>query len=129
MNFNRLLLAGNLTKDPESREVVVGGLNKTVTSFTIAVNDRRGDKEHVTFLQCEAWNKLAELIRDHFSKGKAIFVEGKLRQDRWETDGKKYTKHKMLVEQVCFIGSRNNVEGQSVTPSVSDPRDQDDIPF
>lgn len=103
MNYNKVILGGNLTRDPEMR--AVGDTN--VCKFGLAVNRKYKDKEDVTFIDCEAWGKPAELIGKHFGKGKPIFVEGRLKLDRWEAkDGTKQSALRVVVEAFQFVGGK-----------------------
>lgn len=113
---------GNLTKDPESRTLSGGAT--VVTKFSVAVSRSfKGQdgtpKEEVSFIDVEAWGKQAELISKHFTKGKPIIVDGRLKQDQWETQtGEKRSKHVVVLEQFHFVGSRTDAEG-GMAPSSS----------
>jgi single-strand DNA-binding protein len=110
--MNRVSLLGNLTRDPELKELKTG--NKVV-KFSVAVNGRPYKKNgetvrDVTYLECEAWEGGAEMINKHFQKGKGIIVHGELRQDRWETeDGQKRNRHFLRVIDFDFVpGSKRD---------------------
>ena len=113
-NLNIIILGGNLTKDPEFR-TTQGGMG--VVSFSIAVNrtwvDRQSGqkKEETSYVDCEAWGKTAESVNQFLKKGRGCVVEGRVKQDRWETqDGQKRSKLKVVAERVQFMGGRE--EGQ-----------------
>lgn len=144
MNFNKVLLAGNLTRDPELKHVG----ESAVCGFSIAVNEKWTDsrsgekKESVSFIDCEAWGKTAESIAKYFNKGKPIFVEGKMKQDTWEdkTDGSKRSKIKVNVLGFQFVGSKSDGEGEAPSPNrklpgipaerpILEPIQEEDIPF
>jgi len=120
-NFNKVLLMGNLTRDPELRYLP----NQTaVVSFGLAVNRRwKGpqgeDREEATFVDCTAWAKQAETINQYCQKGKPIFIEGRLKYDTWEDKqgGGKRSKLSVVVESFQFIGARDpNASPQSAAP-------------
>jgi single-strand DNA-binding protein len=108
LQLNRIMLAGNLVRDPEVRFY---SNDKAVASFTIA-NNRRfkgadGEaKEEALFVDCEAWGRDAELIGQYLMKGRGIFIEGRLKLDTWEDkkDGSKRSKIKVVVERFQFLG-------------------------
>lgn len=115
-SYNKVLLMGNLTRDVEVRTLPSG--TQQVANFGIAVNrkwrDASGElKEDVTFIDCEAWGKTAENIARFFSKGKPIFLEGRLRLDTWQdkNDGTNRSKLKVVIESFEFIESRGGGEG------------------
>lgn len=144
MNLNRVMLAGNTTRDPELRHLPTG--NTAVCSFGLAVNekwkDRDGNaKESVTFVDCEAWGKTGEAIAKFFTKGKPIFIEGKLKLDTWKdkTDGSNKSKLKVVVENFQFVGGKAESNGtaealhsprSAARPSANpEPIGDEDIPF
>lgn len=89
MDLNRIMLIGNLTRDPETRHTQSGA---QVTNFTIAVNDRsRGRQNETTmFIRVDTWNKTAEIASQYLQKGSMVLVEGRLKIDEYETrDGQK----------------------------------------
>lgn len=111
IELNRVLLVGRLTRDPETRYTTSG---TAVASFAIAVNRRRGrDQEEVAYIDCEAWDRQAEFVQQWFTKGKAIFVEGRLKQDRWEDKATGQNRSKLLVvcERAAFVGGRDEGGG------------------
>jgi len=106
--FNRVILIGGLTKDPELRYTPNG---KAVVSFSIATTRRyRGAdeefQEETTFIDCEGWGKLAETIAQYLTKGQPIFVEGRLKLDQWESpEGNRRSRLKVVVERFQFVGA------------------------
>ncbi len=110
LNLNKVLLAGNLTRDVELRHTAG---NQAVATIGLAVNRRwktpEGEqREETMFIDCEAWGKQAEFVSQYFSKGKAIFIEGRLRLDQWEDKETKAKRqrHKIVVEDVRFVDSK-----------------------
>ncbi len=107
-SYNKVLLMGNLTRDVELRHT---SGNQPVANIGLAVNRRwrtpEGEqREEVTFVDCEAWGKTAENMSKFFSKGRPIFLEGRLKLDQWEKDGQKFSKLKVVVENFHFIDSK-----------------------
>lgn len=106
-NFNKVILIGHLTSDPEIKNLQGGS---SVTSFGIAVNSkwksRQGEvKEDIMFIDCAAFGRTAEFIYQYFNKGSAALVEGKLKLDQWQDkDGNRRSKHKVSVDNVSFAG-------------------------
>lgn len=116
-NFNKVMLMGNLTRDPESRTLPSG---LAVANFGLAVNDRYKDKnsgewvEKPNFVDCEAFGRSAELIQQYLAKGRPVFIEGKLRFDQWEdkSTGQKRSRLKVVVDTFQFLGGRGEDGGQ-----------------
>lgn len=115
MNLNKIMLAGNLTRDPELKYTPKG---TPVLDFSIAVNRRWKDennnvKEDTYFGELRAWNKQAEVIAKHFHKGKPIFIEGRLAQEKWndKETGKPRTKTLTIVEHWDFCGESRGTAG------------------
>jgi len=126
MSFNKTILMGNLTRDPEIRSLPSGA---TVTNFGLAVSETWTDKasgekrEEVCFVDVDAWGRQGEVVLEYFSKGKPILIEGKLKFRTWEADdGTKRSKHSITLDRFSFVGSRNDSNGAS-----SD--EMGDIPF
>src|SRR2546425_177885 len=115
-SFNRVLLLGNLTRDPQLK--YIPGSNTAVAEFGVACNRKYRtangeDREEVTFVDCTAWAKQAEVINQDMTKGKPIFIEGRLKLDQWEDKqgGGKRSKLTVVVENFQFIGSRDGGGG------------------
>lgn len=102
--FNRIILVGRLTRDPEVRFAPSG---LPVTSFGLAVNTRskQGDdyKEEVLFIDCVIFGKQAENSGHYLSKGSLTLVEGRLRERKWEYEGQKKSKMEVIVSNVRFL--------------------------
>jgi len=125
-SYNQTILMGNLTKEPELRYIPSGA---AVCNFGLAVNrkytDGNGDKqEDVTFIDIVCWNKLAEACAEYLHKGSPAFIEGRLKQNSWETeDGQRRYKHEIVARSVQFLS--NGRPGQDEDEDGSD----DDVPF
>jgi single-strand DNA-binding protein len=103
-NFNKVILMGNLTRDPELR-TTQGGTQ--VTKFGLAVNRKFKDQETTCFADCTAFGKQAELIAQYLKKGSPLFVEGRLQFSQWEdSEGNRKSKLEIVVEQFQFMGER-----------------------
>ena len=128
MSFNRMILMGNLTRDPETKALPSG---QTVTNFGIAVNESWTDKntgekrEDVCFVDVDAWGRQGEAVSEFFHKGKPILVEGRHKFLQWEADdGSKRSRHSISLESFSFVGPKNDHSDRShETDSL------DDIPF
>lgn len=117
-SFNACFLMGNLTRDPEVRYTASGS---QVTAFGLAVSRKfttqAGVKdEEVSFFDIETWGRQAETCAEYLKKGSCVFVDGRLRQDRWKnaSDGKSREKIRVRATRVQFIklGTRNNPHPQ-----------------
>ena len=120
-DYNKVILMGNLAQDPELKEF---GSGKQVTNFVVAVNrtwtgPEGQEASEVVFINCESWGKQAKTISDHFSKGRPIFLEGRLKQDKWvdKDTQKKQSRLRVLVENFNFIDSKKSSE--SSIPAVA----------
>jgi single-strand DNA-binding protein len=107
-NLNKVMLIGNLTRDPELKHTPGG---QPVCEFGLAVNrkyrTKEGeDREETTFVDCEAWGKQAEVLKQYMSKGKPVFLEGRLKLDTWEDkEGGKRSKMRVVIENFQFLGT------------------------
>lgn len=109
-NFNKVILAGNLTRDPE---LTYTASNMPICKFGMAINRKWRDKnsgenrEDTCFVDCTAFGRTGEVINQYMSKGKPIFVEGRLNYRQWEAqDGGKRSKLDVVVENFQFIGGQ-----------------------
>ncbi len=109
VSFNRVILAGNLTRDPELRFTNDG---IPVCGFGLAVNRVRSKSEEVDFFDVSAWRELGETIANYKKKGDPILVEGRLQFRSWEAqDGSKRNKVDVVADNVQFLGGRSDGEG------------------
>jgi single-strand DNA-binding protein len=149
MNLNKVMLAGNLTRDVELKYTPSG---REVAELALAVNERWKNaegqvQEATTFVECRAWGKLAATLANHFYKGKPIFIEGRMRQEEWtdkETQ-KKRRKTLVIVDTFQFlndgkgagaVGGQRTARpagGAAVTrdggSELAEGMEDDDIPF
>ena len=127
-NLNKVMLMGNLTRDPEIKYTPKG---TAIAVFGLAVNRNytleSGEKrEEVTFVDCEAYARLAEVIGEYCKKGKPLFVEGRLKLDTWDdkTSGQKRSKMKVVVEVMQLLGSREGGGGSVPDSTAADADSQ-----
>jgi single-strand DNA-binding protein len=149
-NFNKVILAGNLTRDPELRYTPKG---TAIASFGLAINRKwkseTGEaKEEVTFVDIEVWDRQAEVIAQYFKKGRPILVEGRLKFDQWEDKNthQKQSKLKVRLESFSFIDTNRGDTAVPASPrptaaaatpaeaaAPAEPEapepEQDDVPF
>ena len=111
MSINRVIISGNLTRDPELRSTQSG---MDVMSFGVAVNDRRRNpqtnewEDYPNFVDCTMFGNRARSLHQYLSKGTKVAIEGKLRWSQWERDGQKRSKIEVIVDELEFMSSRNS---------------------
>lgn len=146
-NFNKVILAGNLTRDPELRYTPKG---TAIAKFGLAINrtwksETGEQKEEVTFVDIDAFGKTAELIGQYFKKGRPILLEGRLRLDTWDDKqtNQKRSKLGVVLDTFQFLDSQRSGEGASnsaprakpvatppePTADSEPPPVEDDVPF
>lgn len=133
--MNKVILIGNLTKDPDIRYT---STNIPVATFTVAVNERYGEKEITDFLQCRAWKHFAELINKYCKKGDKIAIGGKIKNDSWEdAEGNKRYSTYILLNEIKFL-TKKEVKEETKNTNDTDPFtefgeevviEDDDLPF
>lgn len=119
ISYNKVIMMGNLTRDPEIRYTQSG---TPVTNFRIAVNSRfkqaDGLKEEVCFIDVVVFGKQAENCSQYLNKGGGVMVEGRLQQNRWESnDGQKRSRHEVVAQMVRFLPKRQEA---AVSPGGQD---------
>src|SRR5438067_7231535 len=114
-NFNKIILVGNLTRDPQLKYLPS---QMAVVDFGLAVNHKfktktGEDHEEVLFIDCSCFGKGAEIINQYCTKGKQLLVEGRLKYDTWEDKqgGGKRSKHSVVVDNFQLLGSRGDAPG------------------
>ena len=111
-SFNRVILVGNLTRDPELRHIPSG---TAVSEIGLAVNDRvkRGNEwvDETTFVDITLWGRTAEVASEYLSKGSSVLVEGRLKLDTWEKDGQKRSKMRVVADKMQMLGGRGGGGG------------------
>ena len=136
-NLNKVLLMGNLTRDPELKHMPSGS---AVAQIGLAVNrkwkNQQGEQqEEVTFVDLEAYVKTAEVMAQYLKKGRCVYIEGRLRLDQWQDkDGGKRSKMKVVVDSFQFVGENPDGDRQQSRPPAGGANgkqkpDDDDIGF
>jgi len=146
-NFNKVIIVGNLTRDPELRYTPKG---TAVARITLAVNrtftsgEGGEKKEEVSFVDVDVWGRQAEVIAQYMKKGRPLLVEGRLKQDTWEDKNtkQKQSKLKVVLETFSFLDSGNRGGGDGAAPARpaspaasapeapdAEPPQDDDVPF
>ena len=114
MSINRVVISGNLTRDPELRRTQSG---MAILRFGVAVNDRRRNQQtgegedYANFIDCVMFGARAESLSNILVKGMKVAIEGKLRWSQWERDGQKRSKIEVIVDELEFMSSRNGGQG------------------
>jgi len=116
-SFNRVTLIGNLTRDPETRDLPSG---TTLCEFGLAMTRHYktaggDDREETCFIDCTAFGKQAEVLSQYVTKGRPLFVEGRLKYDQWDdkNGGGKRSKVSVIVENFQFLGSASSPQAGS----------------
>ncbi len=140
MSLNKVMLIGNVGRDPEVRYL---DKDKVVSTFSIATSENYTDritgekKTETEWHRLEMWDNLAKIAEKYIKKGSQIYVEGKLRAENWkDKDGNEKTGIKIRVTALTLLGSRNNDTKSSDESSPKDinttthqPQSDDDLPF
>lgn len=105
-DLNKVMLMGNLTRDPEVRYTPKGS---AVGDLSIAINrvyrtDDGQSREEVCYVDIVVWGRQAETCKEYLQKGRPIFVEGRLQLDQWESNGEKKSKLRVVAERIQFLG-------------------------
>jgi single-strand DNA-binding protein len=128
-DFNKVILTGRLTRDVEVRYT---GKGTAVADATLASNHKFGETDEVNFIDLVFWGPKAEFAGEHLAKGKAILVEGRLQQQRWESDGQKRSKIVLVVEDVTFLPGNKGEDAptpKAERKSSKTSKTDEDIPF
>ncbi len=113
-SYNRVILVGNLTRDPELRYIASG---TPVAEIGLAVNDRRKNAngewvDETQFIDITLWSRQAEIASEYLSKGSPVLIEGRLKYDTWESrEGEKRSKLRVVGERMQMLGSRSGGGG------------------
>lgn len=133
-SFNQVTLMGNLTRDPDLRQIPSG---QSVCSFSLALNrSYKGSdgnwQEATDYVDIVAWGPLGERVAQYVTKGRPVLVSGRLQSRQWEQDGQKRNKLEVVANDVTFLGGRgeggdtNSVtSSQSDTPAPSNKKSKD----
>lgn len=141
-SYNKVILMGHITRDPETRTTPSG---MSICKIGLAVNHdyKAADgtkKSDVLFIDCDAFGKTAELIQKYLTKGRQCLIEGRLKLEQWDDKetGQKRSRHGVVVENVKFVGGRDDTaepsqpqsRSEAAKPTSSKPSGiDDDVPF
>ena len=133
-SFNRVILMGNLTRDPDVRTTGASGMK--VARLGLAINERRKDRNGQTqdfpvFVDVDAWDRLAELCGQHLAKGSPVLVEGRLQMDTWEREGVRHQKLKIRATTIKFLPRPDRSQSPRQMDAMQSASDDDggEIPF
>ena len=132
MSINRVVISGNLTRDPEVRTTQSG---MPVMSIGVAVNDRRRNsqtgewEDHANYIDCTMFGNRAQNVSQYLSKGSKVTLEGKLRWSQWERDGQKRSKIEVIVDELEFMSSRGEAGERDLEDGAVAGVYDHDIPF
>ncbi len=132
-SLNKVLLIGNLTRDPELRYIPNGS---AVTTFTVAMNRvyklQSGEKkEETSFVRVVVWGRMAEICNEYLSKGRPVFVEGRLQSRSWDgPDGQKRSAMEVIAATVQFLGSPGSgkEKERSAAPEPAQSEAKEEVP-
>lgn len=122
MSINRVVISGNLTRDPEQRSTASG---MTVLGFGVAVNDRCKNQQtgewedYPNYIDCTMFGKRADAVSRFLSKGSKVAIEGKLRWSQWERDGQRRSKVEVVVEEIVLMSGKASGATGNAAPSTS----------
>ena len=122
--LNKVFLIGNLTRDPELKYTSNGtGIARFGLAVNRTYNTDNGEKKETCFVDITAWDKLAEICSEHLTKGRLVFIEGRLQYQSWETDdGTKRSKIEVVAQNVQFLGGKSDDQNET-------DGDDSDVPF
>lgn len=140
MSFNKVILVGNLGRDPELRYTPQG---TPVCNFSMATNEKRKDKtgeyeDHVTWFKVTIWGRMAETASQYLTKGRQVYIEGRVRLEEWtDRDGKTRTTLEVHATDMQFVGGNNQEErprekaaaASGGAAAAGEDVPDDDIPF
>lgn len=116
-SYNRIIMMGNLTRDPELKQLPSG---QSVCRFGLASNRQFKNKQtgtmvqEVCFVDVDIWGAQADVCKQYLAKGRSVLVEGRLKLDSWQdTDGNKRSKHSIVADRVTFLGAGASAEDET----------------
>jgi single-strand DNA-binding protein len=133
MGINKVILVGNVGRDPEIKSLPSG---TRLATFSLATTDRRSKDEdgnpRTEWHNLVAWSKLADVVEQYVTKGKQLYIEGQIRTRSWEQDGQKRYRTEVHIQEMELLGSRQSSGGggfRDPGPQGGYPDDNDDVPF
>lgn len=131
MSINRVVLTGNLTRDPDPRTTTSGLF---VLGIGIAVNDRHKNsqtgewEDYPNFINCTMFGARAEAVAKYLSKGDKVAIEGRLRWSQWERDGQKHNSIEVIIENLEFLQRNNSLQQPEESPNSQQAQMPDIMP-
>jgi len=137
ISYNKIILIGRLTRDPEHKFAASG---TAITTFSLAVDrDYPKDSNEADFIRIVTFGKTAEFVAQYMTKGKLVLVEGSLRINKWEKDGEKRSIPEVVASHVKFMDTKGSSQGATVSHEPepveffgsddTEGSDSDEIPF
>ena len=126
MAYQRIIIRGNLGKDPETRFTAAGD---PVANFSVAVTEKYNGNETTEWFDCVAFGKTAEFAQNYLTKGASVLIEGKIQTREWEKDGVKRKSIQVIVKDLDMCGGGRKKADAEPTPEPSDYTERGDIPF
>jgi single-strand DNA-binding protein len=125
--YNTITAAGYLVSDPEVRNVN----SKKVCKLRMCISNNRANEDEKLFIDVEMWGRQAEIAEEYLKKGRSIIVNGELRRNSWENEGKKYTKDFITAQNFQFLntGGGENEKGKTESKQKNSSSVDEEIPF
>lgn len=111
-DLNNISISGRFTRDPEAKQIV----GKSLANFSLAVSKGKKGQEEVSYFECIAWEKTADLINQYCTKGKQANITGELKQNRWVKDGQNFSKVIIVVRQIQLLGGKPTESKENYSP-------------
>lgn len=128
-DLNNISVIGRTTREIGEKDYGYTTNGKAKLNLSIAVNDGYGENKSVSYFDVTYWGKPAEAIKAYITKGKQLAIDGRLKQDRWEKDGNKYSRIYIIADSIQLLGG-NSDGGQQSAPAQDNGGDfPEDIPF
>lgn len=130
MDLNNISIIGRLTHDLNEKSFSYTQTGKALLKVSIATNDGYGENKYTSYFDVTIWGKTAENLRQYLSKGKQICINGRLRQDRWESNGQKNSRVTIVANTVQLLGDKGAGSGGNYQPAQTSGGDfPEDVPF
>lgn len=125
--MQKIMVIGRLARDPETKMSKAG---KAICSFSIPVSEKRGEQEHTEWFRVKAFGRTAELCQQYLAKGRTVFVEGKLRTEKFTgQDGQERSMTDLMADNVQFLDRSENGQQKPAQSYNPIPSEVDDLPF
>ena len=121
-DHNRVSIIGRTTKEIGEKDYGYTPNGKAKLNLSLAVNDGYGENKSVSYFDVIYWGKPAEAIKPYITKGKQLAIDGRLKQDRWEKDGNKYSRIYIIADSIQLLGGSSDGGQQNQQQSADRPR-------